>query len=50
MSATVLPLAKCFLEQIFGSFGDAERVSERYKKLVGVKKSALEDMSFVFSP
>ena len=50
MSATKLPLAKGFPEQIFGSFNHAERVSERYKKLVMVKKSGLGDISFVISP
>lgn len=40
-----LELAKGLLEQILESFGDAERVSERYKKHVTVKKSGLDDLA-----
>lgn len=38
-----LRLAKSLLEQILKSFGDAEKVSEKYKKHVTVKKSGLDD-------
>lgn len=40
-----LKLAKSLLEQILESFGDAERVSERYKKRVTVEKSGLDDLA-----
>lgn len=40
-----LKLAKCLLEQILESFGDAERVSERYKKRVTVEKNGLDDLA-----